>query len=70
MTIRELITKLMDEDFNLDDHVEIYVCSKTDVIKEYVEQAGGDTWCLDEILEIDEIEDRGGHIWLKAEEIE
>lgn len=69
MKVRELIIELL-ENANLDDMVEIYVCSKTETVKEYVEAAENSEWCLDEILQIDEIEDRGGIIWLKAEEIE
>ena len=69
MKVRDLIAALM-ENANLDDTVEIYVCAKTDTIMEYVRQAENATWCLDEILQIDELEDRGGIIWIKAEEIE
>lgn len=68
MTVRDLIQELLE--YNLDDAVEIYVCAKTDVVKEYVKSAEDSEWCLDEILQIDEVEDRGGIIWLKAEEIE
>ena len=69
MTIRDLIAQLMENCNSLDDDVEIYVCAKTETIDEYMKSSGGSVWCLDEILQIDEIEDRGGHLWLKAEEI-
>lgn len=69
MTARELINALLSECQSLDDDVEIYVCAKTKTMEEFMEQAKCSEWCLDEILQIDELEDRGGHIWLKAEEI-
>ena len=69
MTIRDLIAQLMENCNSLDDDVEIYVCAKTETINEYMKSSDGSVWCLDEILQIDEIEDRGGHLWLKAEEI-
>lgn len=69
MKVRELIQSLLDECSSLDDDVEIYVSAKTDIMKEFVENSEECEWCLDEILRIDEVEDRGGHIWLKAEEI-
>lgn len=69
MTVRELINNLMDSCQSLDDNVEIYVFAKTETMKEFMAQAKYCEWCLDEILQIDELEDRGGHIWLKAEEI-
>lgn len=70
MKVRDLIADLINL-ANLDDDVEIYVCSKTDAVKEFLVSANesNNEWCLDEILQIDEVEDRGGHIWLKAEEI-
>lgn len=67
MKVRELIQELCE--YNLDDEVEIYVCAKTDTIRDFVEKAEDSKWCLDEILQIDEIDDRGGILWLKAEEI-
>lgn len=69
MTVKDLITELMENCNSLEDDVELYVCAKTDAIEDYLKAAEGGTWCLDEILCIDEVEDRGGHIWLKAEEI-
>lgn len=69
MSVRELIQILLDNCNSLDDDVEIYVSAKTETIKEFIKLSEDDEWCLDEILRIDEIEDRGGHIWLKAEEI-
>lgn len=69
MSVRELIQTLLDDCNSLDDDVEIYVSAKTETIKEYIKLSEDCEWCLDEILQIDEIEDRGGHIWLKAEEI-
>lgn len=69
MTVKDLITELIENCNSVEDDVEIYVYAKTDVIEDYLKSAEGGQWCLDEILQIDEIEDRGGHIWLKAEEI-
>lgn len=69
MTVRELIQELLDNCNSLDDDVEIFVSAKTETMKEFIEKSENYEWCLDEILQIDEIEDRGGHIWLKAEEI-
>ena len=69
MTVRDLIARLMETCNSLEDDVELYVCAKTDVIADYMKSSEGEVWCLDEILQIDEIEDRGGRIWLKAEEI-
>ncbi len=69
MSVRELIQTLLDDCNSLDDDVKIYVSAKTETIKEYIKLSEDYEWCLDEILQIDEIEDRGGHIWLKAEEI-
>ena len=68
MTVKDLITELMENCNSLEDDVELYVCAKTDVIEDYLKSSESE-WCLDEILRIDGIEDRGGHIWLKAEEI-
>ena len=67
MTIRDLIAQLLECDCSIDDDVEIYVSAKTEVIKEYIDDS--EVWCLDNILSIDEVDDRGGHVWLKAEEI-
>lgn len=69
MTVRELIQELLDNCNSLDDDVEIFVSAKTETMKEFIKNTENYEWCLDEILQIDEIEDRGGHIWLKAEEI-
>ena len=71
MRVRDFIVALCDDDISMDDDIKIYVSSKTDAIKEYLKDAKKDDceWCLDEILQIDEIENRGGHIWLRAEEI-
>lgn len=69
MRVRELIQTLLDECNSLDDDVKINVFAKTETMKEFMKQAENCEWCLDEILQIDEIEDRGGHIWLKAEEV-
>lgn len=69
MTVRELIQELLDNCNSLDDDVEIFVSAKTETVKEFLKTAENYEWCLDEILRIDEIEDRGGHIGLKAEEI-
>lgn len=70
MTVKDLITELMEKCNSLEDDVELYVCAKTDVIEDYLKSAEDGQWCLDEILQIYDIEDRGGHIiWLRAEEI-
>lgn len=71
MTVKELIQELLDSAESLDDDVKICVCAQTDTIKEYMKMAEKDNneWCLDEILRIEEFEDRGGHIWIHAEEI-
>lgn len=69
MRVRDLIVELLDNCGSLDDSVSIYVSAKTETVEECIKLAEGSEWALDEILQIDEIEDRGGHIWLKAEEI-
>lgn len=69
MTVRKLIQKLLDNCNSLDDNVRINVFAKTETIKEYMKLAESYEWCFDEVLQIDEIENRAGQVWLEAEEI-
>lgn len=67
MTIRDLIAQLLECDCTIDDKIQIYVSAKTKAIKEYIDDS--EVWCLDNILSIDEVDDRGGYVLLIAEEI-
>lgn len=73
MKVRELIMALLeDEDISMDDDVEIYVSGRTEAVEECLKDAKkhGYNWCFDDNLPIEEIENRGGHIWLHAEELQ
>lgn len=70
MTVRTLISELLDKCQNLDSKVELYVSAKTDVVSEYLESSKDEVWCLDEFLEINEVDYNGDCILIKAEELE
>lgn len=69
MTVRTLISELLDKCQNLDSKVELGISVKTDVVSKYLELSKDKVWCLDEFLEIDEVDYTGDRIWIRAEEL-
>lgn len=72
MTVRQFIQMLLEECENLDGLIDVYVCAKVGDIKPRIEDADDDNdyWCIDDNLDIREIEDMGGYYHIHVDQIE
>ena len=72
MTVRQLIQMLLEECDNLDGLIDVYVCAKVADMIPRIEDADNQPnhWCIDDNLEIREIEDMGGYYHLHVDQIE
>ena len=66
MTVRQFITKLMDEVENLDELIDFYVTADQDKLREILDDDG----TIDHNLDVDHLDDNGGTVHVVLDKIE
>ena len=72
MTVRSFIQMLLEKCDNLDQLVDVYVCAQVKDMIPRIEDADGhpDHWCVDDNLDIEEIECDGEYCHIHVNKIE